>query len=49
MIQKLENEVQNAKNIIPEDSMESWVRGGIPSRQIARNIDYLKRCNQKKQ
>ena len=40
----LENEVQNAKNIIPpEDSMESWVRGEIPSRQIARNIDYLKK------
>jgi hypothetical protein len=49
MIKKLEDEVQNAKNIIPEDSMDSWVRGGIPSRQIARNIDYLKRCNEKKQ
>ena len=49
MIKKLENEVQNPKNIIPEDSMESWIRGGIPSRQIARNIDYLKRCNEKKQ
>ena len=49
MIKKLENEVQDPKNIIPEDSMESWIRGGIPSRQIARNIDYLKRCNGKKQ
>ena len=49
MIKKLENEVQNSKNIIQEDSMDSWIRGGIPSRQIARNIDYLKRCNGKKQ
>ena len=43
MIGKLSNEVQNTKNIIPEDSMGSWVRGGLPSRQIARNKEYMER------
>ena len=29
MIDRLKGEVQNAKHIIPEDSMDSWVRGGL--------------------
>ena len=49
MLQKLDKELQYPNNFIPEDSMDSWIRGGIPSRQIARNIDYLKRCDEKKQ
>ena len=48
MINKLEKEVQNPKNIIQEDSLDSWIRGGIPSRQVARNIDFIKRCDQKR-
>jgi len=47
MIPKLQDEVQNPKHIIPEDSMQSWVRGGLPSRQMQRNEDYLRRCQQK--
>ena len=47
MIPKLQDEVQNTKHIVPEDSMQSWVRGGLPSRQMARNEDYLRRCQQK--
>lgn len=47
MIPKLQEEVQNTKHIVPEDSMQSWVRGGLPSRQMARNEDYLRRCQQK--
>lgn len=43
MIEKLSKEIQNTQNIIPEDSMESWVRGGIPSREIARNKEYMER------
>ena len=34
---------QDQQHIIPEDSMTSWVRG-LPSRQIARNVDYVNRC-----
>jgi hypothetical protein len=47
MINRLKGEVQNAKNIIPEDSMDSWIRGGLPSRQIVRNKEYMKRLSQK--
>ena len=46
MIPSLNKEVQNTKNIIPEDSLVSWPRGGLPSRQIMRNNDFNKRCNQ---
>jgi len=47
MIPKLQEEVQNPIHIIPEDSMASWVRGGLPSRQMQRNADYLRRCQDK--
>ena len=47
MIDRLKEEVQNSKHIIPEDSMTSWVRGGLPSRQIVRNKEYMKRLSQK--
>ena len=46
MIEKLSKEVQNTKHIIPEDSVNSWVRGGLPSRQIVRNKEYLKRLSE---
>ena len=48
MIAKLENEVQDTDNIIPEDSMDVWVRGGLPTRQIVRNLDYMRRLQEKK-
>ena len=48
MIAKLENEVQDTQHIIPEDSMDVWVRGGLPSRQIVRNLDYMRRVQEKK-
>ena len=47
MIDRLKEEVQNSKHIIPEDSMSSWVRGGLPSRQIVRNKEYMQRLTQK--
>ena len=47
MIQKLSEEVQNTKHIVPEDSQKDWVRGGLPTRQMVRNNDYLRRCQQK--
>lgn len=48
MIKKLRENVQNTDHIIPEDSEKTWVRGGLPTRQIMRNIDYSKRCNTEK-
>jgi len=47
MIAKLEKEVQDTHNIIPEDSMDAWVRGGLPTRQIVRNLDYMRRVQEK--
>ena len=47
MIPKLRDEVQNPVHIIPENSMDSWVRGGLPTRQMQRNEDYLRRCQEK--
>jgi hypothetical protein len=44
MVPCLKREIQNTKHIIPEDSMKCWVRGGLPSRQIVKNMDYMKRC-----
>ena len=35
------------KHIIPEVNMKSWVRGGLPTRQMVRNEDYLRRCQEK--
>jgi|TARA_B110000208_G_C11800782_1_gene442138 hypothetical protein len=47
MIPKLRQEVQNTKHIIPEDSQKDWVRSGLPTRQMARNADYMRRCQDK--
>ena len=44
MVDNLRNNVQNVKHIIPEDSSESWVRGGLSSRAMVRNYDYIERC-----
>ena len=47
LIPKLKDEVQNLQHIIPENSMEDWVRGGLPTRQMQRNADYMRRCSEK--
>ena len=38
----LKNTIQNKKHLIEEEN--GWVRSGVPSRQIIRNKDYLKKC-----
>ena len=40
----LEENVQNTKHIVPE----YWVRGGMSTRNIIRNIDYMRTCGFKK-
>lgn len=47
MIPKLKEEIQDSNHIIPEDSKQDWVRGGLPTRQMIRNKDYLRRCQEK--
>tara|TARA_B100000900_G_C20579320_1_gene716772 strand:+ start:1265 stop:1996 length:732 start_codon:yes stop_codon:yes gene_type:complete len=48
LIEKLEKEVQNPNHLIQENVDKDWIHGGIPTREIMRNIDYLKRCNNEK-
>jgi len=45
MIPRLSKEVQNPIHLIPEDNSKGWVRGGIPSRDVYKKLDYNKRCN----
>lgn len=42
MIPKLKKEVQDTNHIIPEDSKKDWLRGGLPTREMVRNKDYLR-------
>jgi len=46
MIPRLAKEVQNPIHLIPEDNSEGWVRGGIPSRDVYKLMDYNQRCDQ---
>lgn len=46
MIPRLSKEVQNPIHIIPEDNSKGWVRGGIPSRDVYKLMDYNQRCDQ---
>ena len=45
MIPRLSKEVQNPIHLIPEDNSKGWVRGGIPSRDVYKLMDYNKRCD----
>ena len=44
LIPAIEENVQNIDHIIPT----FWVRGGMSSRSVIRNVDYLKSCGFKK-
>ena len=43
MVSCLKKNIQNPKNLIPE----YWVRGGMDTRTIVRNINYMKSCGMK--
>lgn len=40
LMKKIKKNIQNPSNIILEDKRKDWIRGGIPSRQIIKNINY---------
>ena len=44
LVQNLQDNVQNPDNLIQENADKKWTRGGVPSRQIVKDIDYLERC-----
>ena len=45
LVENLQQQVQNTINLIPYDNDKTWVRGGIPSRQIVKDLDYMERSN----
>lgn len=44
LIPSVKSNIQNPKNIIPEDTLPTWNRGGIDTAQIRRDIDFFDRC-----
>ena len=44
LIPSIQNNIQNTDHIIPT----YWVRGGLPTRNNVKNIDYIKSCGIKK-
>ena len=44
MVPKLKKNVQNPIHLIPEAADSGWVRGGIPSRLLIQDSDYLEKC-----
>jgi hypothetical protein len=47
MVPCLAQNVQNPIHLVEEVAAKDWVRGGIPSRDIVRNTDYLLKCGYK--
>ena len=45
LIDVVESNIQKPSNLIQEENDKKWIRGGIPSRQIVKDIDYLQRCS----
>jgi len=44
LVKNLKDNVQKPNNLIQEVVDENWTRGGVPSRQFVKDIDYLERC-----
>jgi hypothetical protein len=45
LVDNLEQQVQNPINLIPYDNDKTWVRGGAPTRQIVKDLDYYERSH----
>ena len=45
LVENLQQQVQNPINLIPYDNDKTWVRGGTPSRQIVKDLDYYERSH----
>ena len=45
MIPSLNSTIQNPANLIEDVAASGWIRGGLPSRELSRDQDYLERKN----
>jgi hypothetical protein len=43
MIPSLNSTIQNPANLIEQVAADGWIRGGLPSRELSRDQDYLER------
>ena len=43
MIPSLNSTIQNPANLIEQIAADGWIRGGLPSRELSRDQDYLER------
>lgn len=42
----IRDNIQKPEHLIPDAALDGWVRGGLPSRQIVRNIEYMGKCGE---
>jgi hypothetical protein len=45
LIPHLKENIQNVNNLITENIKTDWIRGGIDTSQITKDIDYFEKCN----
>lgn len=45
LVPNLEKQVQNPINLVEEVNDAKWVRGGVPTRQIVKDLDYFERSH----
>jgi len=45
LVPSLQATIQNPANLVEGIAAEGWIRGGLPSREISRDRDYLSRHN----
>lgn len=43
LVKNLEDNIQNPGNLVEEVADMEWIRGGTPTRQIVKDLDYLQR------
>ena len=47
LLDDVRKNVQNPGNLVQEVAADDWVRGGIPSRQLIKNKEFLESCGYK--
>ena len=45
LVPTLHATIQNPANLVEGVAADGWIRGGLPSRELTRNRDYLERNN----
>ena len=45
LTKNLSDNIQNPMNLVEEVNDDTWVRGGVPSRQIVKDLDYFYRSS----